>query len=80
MPPVLIACPITDDLIPTGLEVNDLDELANDNLLTACPICGRDQNGWHGGSPPYGPQCAPRLPIGRVATGTFIVADPCTGR
>ncbi|MGI8657465.1 MAG: hypothetical protein ACR2K4_01680 [Candidatus Limnocylindria bacterium] len=42
MPPVLITCPITDDLIPTGLDVNDLDELQADNLLTACPVCGRD--------------------------------------
>lgn len=45
MPPVLITCPITDDLIPAGVEVDDLVELESDNLLTACPVCGRD-HGW----------------------------------
>lgn len=42
MPPVLIACPITEDLVPTGCQAQGLDELEPDNLLIACPVCGRD--------------------------------------
>ncbi len=45
MPPVLIACPETNDLVPTGAHVNalkDLERLPDGNLLIACPDCGRD--------------------------------------
>ena len=45
MPPVLIACPITNDLVPTGAQAanpKDLDHLPAENLLIACPDCGRD--------------------------------------
>lgn len=43
MPPVLIPCPTTGELVPTGANVPRLDELGDDTLLLiACPECGRD--------------------------------------
>ena len=43
MPPVLISCPTTGDLVPTGVNAISLEELADDkSLLIACPECGRD--------------------------------------
>lgn len=42
MAPVLITCPRTDELVPTGMEVPKLDQLGDDNLLIARPQCGRD--------------------------------------
>ena len=45
MPPVLIACPITNGLVPTGASADDpeeLDDLPGENLLIACSDCGRD--------------------------------------
>ena len=42
VPQVLITCPITESLIPTGVRVTTPDELEDDNLLIACPECGRD--------------------------------------
>lgn len=42
MPPVLIACPVTGELVPTGVDVHSLDELEVDHLLIACPECSQD--------------------------------------
>ena len=45
MPPVLIACPQTDNLVPTGAHADDpedLEHLPEENLLIACRECGRD--------------------------------------
>jgi hypothetical protein len=42
MAPVLITCPATHELIPAGIDVRQLDELADRNLLVACPECGHD--------------------------------------
>jgi hypothetical protein len=42
MPPVLIACPVTGDLVPTGETVASLEELEDEYLLIACSDCGRD--------------------------------------
>jgi len=44
MPQVLIACPTTGDLVPTGMYVQSLEQVNEepDHLLIACPICGRD--------------------------------------
>jgi hypothetical protein len=43
MAPVLIMCPTTGDLVPTGENVQSLDELAaEEHLLIACSDCGRD--------------------------------------
>lgn len=42
MPPVLIACPVTGDVVPTGVDVHSRDELEDDHLLIACPECGQD--------------------------------------
>jgi hypothetical protein len=42
MPPVLIACPVTGDLMPTGETVPNLEELEGEYLLIACSDCGRD--------------------------------------
>lgn len=47
MPAVLIMCPITESLVPTGLHVRDwrdLDELPDENWLGACSECGRDHD------------------------------------
>jgi hypothetical protein len=42
VPPVLIACPVTGDLVPTGETVASLEELQGEHLLIACSDCGRD--------------------------------------
>jgi hypothetical protein len=42
MHPVLIECPLTHQLVPTGFEAVDLDELEPSNLLIDCPGCGQD--------------------------------------
>ena len=43
MPQVLISCPITGELIPTGVHVVSLEDVERQgNLLIACPECGRD--------------------------------------
>ena len=42
MPPVLIVCPITEDIVPTGVDVESIDELTTNHLLIACPQGGRD--------------------------------------
>lgn len=42
MPPVLITCPVTADLVPTAETVASLDELEGEHLLIACSDCGRD--------------------------------------
>jgi hypothetical protein len=43
MPPALITCPTTGDLVPTGAIVSSLEELGDESLLLiACPECGRD--------------------------------------
>lgn len=45
MPPVLIACPKTNSLVPTGAhadDAEDLEHLPDENLLIACPECGHD--------------------------------------
>lgn len=42
VPQVLITCPITKSLIPTGIHVTNLEDVDDDNLLIACPECGRD--------------------------------------
>jgi len=41
---VLIACPTTGDLVPTGIDVESLEELNEvpQRLLISCPVCGRD--------------------------------------
>ncbi len=42
MAAVLIACPSTNALVPTGMHVPTLDDLEPVNLLIDCPDCGRD--------------------------------------
>ena len=45
MPHVLIDCPISGALVPTGADADDaedLDRLPDENLLIDCPDCGRD--------------------------------------
>ena len=43
MAPVLISCPITGRLVPTGVEAEGEDELdTNGHVLLACPDCGGD--------------------------------------
>ena len=43
MPQVLIPCPVTGDLVPTGVQVTTLEDVEPEgNLLIACPECGRD--------------------------------------
>jgi hypothetical protein len=37
---VLIACPETNELVPTGMRVSGREELAPVNVLSACPSCG----------------------------------------
>lgn len=44
MPPVLIVCPITEDIVPTGVDVESIEELTTNHLLIACPQCGRDHD------------------------------------
>ena len=40
--PVLIACPHTLELVVTGFEADDLDELEPNNRLIDRPSCGQD--------------------------------------
>lgn len=43
MPPVLISCPTTGNLVPTGVNIVNRNEMGDDSrLLIACPECGRD--------------------------------------
>ena len=45
MPPVLITCPESGALVPTGAHVDDtedLDHLPDQNMLIDCPDCGLD--------------------------------------
>lgn len=42
MQSVLIACPHTLDLVPTGFHAETLDDLEDENLLFDCPACGGD--------------------------------------
>ena len=42
MAAVLIACPDTGGLVPTGADVLGLDDLEADNRLVGCPACGYD--------------------------------------
>ena len=45
MPPVLISCPQTSGLVPTGAQAKDakdLENLPDENVLLACPECGSD--------------------------------------
>ena len=42
MAAVLISCPETGGLVPTGVNVRDLDELNAENVLIDCPDCGLD--------------------------------------
>ena len=39
---VLIVCPQTDDLVPTGVTADVLDELPPVNVLIGCQSCGDD--------------------------------------
>lgn len=41
---VLIACPVTNDLVTTGARATKLDELAPVSVLTACESCGEDHD------------------------------------
>jgi hypothetical protein len=45
MYPVLVTCPDTFELVPTGLLADGLDVLDTDNTLRDCPACGGD-HGW----------------------------------
>jgi hypothetical protein len=41
VPSVLIACPVTGDLVPSGLKVSSIDELDDrPQSLTECLACG----------------------------------------
>ena len=43
MAPVLISCPVTDPLVPTGIEAESEDELDTEgHVLQGCPDCGGD--------------------------------------
>lgn len=42
MAAVLIACPDTGGLVPTGADVLGLEDLEVDNHLVDCPECGND--------------------------------------
>lgn len=45
MPPILIMCPFTEDLVPTGQHADSADELEalqGRFTMLACPECGRD--------------------------------------
>ena len=39
---MLITCPETGDLVPTGVTADVLDELPSVNLLNGCRDCGGD--------------------------------------
>ena len=40
--PVLISCPRTFDLAPTGVEVANVQDVDEHNVLVDCPACGND--------------------------------------
>ena len=41
MPYVLVLCPVSGDLVPSGLKISSLDELDdNPQFLIACLACG----------------------------------------
>ena len=45
MPPVLVTCPMSGALLPTGAhadDAEDLEHLPDAGLVIACPNCGRD--------------------------------------
>jgi len=45
MPPILVMCPITEDLVPTGQHADseeELEALQGRFTMLACPECGRD--------------------------------------
>lgn len=42
MAAVLISCPQTGALVPTGANVQHMDELKPTNMLIDCPDCGAD--------------------------------------
>jgi hypothetical protein len=42
MPPILIACPVSGNLIPTGSEANRLGEASKPGVVLDCPDCGQD--------------------------------------
>ena len=39
---VLIACPVTNDLVSTGIRARTLEELEPLNSLVVCESCGQD--------------------------------------
>jgi hypothetical protein len=41
MPPVLIVCPFSEELVTTRVDAMTLDELDQDNVLAGCPDCGQ---------------------------------------
>jgi hypothetical protein len=41
---VLISCPQTGDLVPTGVTADVLDNLPSVNVLNGCPACGGDHD------------------------------------
>ena len=45
MSPLLIACPVTGDLVPTGETVASLDELEGEHLLIACSAAAGTTSG-----------------------------------
>ena len=42
MSPVLTVCPVSGNLVPTGVDADSLDEIAPENVLLDCPDCGGD--------------------------------------
>jgi hypothetical protein len=44
MRPVLIACAHTLELVVTGFEADDMDDLEPENHLIDCPSCGEDHD------------------------------------
>ena len=42
MPAVLIVCPFAEDLVPTRIDAESIDELDEENLLVDCPECGQE--------------------------------------
>lgn len=44
MPPVLTNCPVTGGLIPTGIDVDSLNELKPQMRVDDCPDCGGDHD------------------------------------
>jgi hypothetical protein len=51
---VMIECPRSRSLVPTGLHVLSIDELTSTSLVLDCPDCGRDHS--------WGPADAVLLP------------------